>query len=145
MLRLWYVRPILLRRSQYLSHTISNLIWERESIVFHNMIMIVTRPRVISVDNFCSFAWFEESPPSIWLKVTRKPGCIGLFRDSRVRDWLWLGNILVPLAHPTWGKLLRDLMRFKRFWKLSCQSLIKKKEEKFSLIRRFLSYRIKKT
>ena len=41
MLRLRYVRPILLRRSQHLSRTISNLIWEWESISFHGMIMAV--------------------------------------------------------------------------------------------------------
>jgi len=35
------VRPILLRRSQHLSHTISNLISERVSTVFHGMMMIV--------------------------------------------------------------------------------------------------------
>jgi hypothetical protein len=31
-------------------------------------------------------------------------------RDLRVKNWLWLGKILAPLTHPTWGKLLRDLM-----------------------------------
>jgi hypothetical protein len=30
-----------------------------------------------------------------------KTGYTGLIRDSRVRDWLWLGKILAPLAHPT--------------------------------------------
>jgi hypothetical protein len=33
-------------------------------------------------------------------------------RDSRVRDWLLLGKVLAPIAHLTWGKLLRDLMWF---------------------------------
>jgi hypothetical protein len=42
-----------------------------------------------------------ESPPSIWLRVTKKPGYIGLVRDSRVRDWLWLGKVLEPRTHPT--------------------------------------------
>ena len=41
MLRLRYVRPILLRRSQHLSRTISNLIWDRETIAVHNMMMAV--------------------------------------------------------------------------------------------------------
>jgi len=40
-LRLRYVRPILLRRSQYLSYAISNLIWEWESIAFHDMMMLI--------------------------------------------------------------------------------------------------------
>ncbi|KAJ6925641.1 hypothetical protein NC651_010140 [Populus alba x Populus x berolinensis] len=42
-----------------------------------------------------------ESPPSISLKAIRKPWCNSLVRDSRVRDWLWLGKILAPLTHPT--------------------------------------------
>jgi hypothetical protein len=42
-----------------------------------------------------------ESPPSNLLRATRKPECTGLVRDSRVRDWLWLGKVLAPLTHPT--------------------------------------------
>jgi hypothetical protein len=56
--------------------------------------------------------------------------------DSWVRDWLWLRKVLTPLAHPIWVKLLRDLMWFKRFWKLSCQWFCKNKEEKFFSVRR---------
>ena len=29
---------------------------------------------------------------------------------SWVRDWLWLGKVLAPLAHPIQGKLLHGLM-----------------------------------
>ena len=54
-------------------------------------------------------------------------GCTGLVRDSQVRDWLWLGKVLAPLVHPTWGKLLRNLI-WKRFGKLSCQWFLKKKK-----------------
>ena len=50
---------------------------------------------------FCLFCLFWESPPSIWLKAARKPGYNGLVKDLRVRDWLWLRNVLAPLAHPT--------------------------------------------
>jgi len=56
-----------------------------------------------------------ESPPSIWFRVTRKPGCTGLVRDSRVRNWLWLGKVLAPLTHPTWGKLLCGFDIIKKF------------------------------
>jgi len=38
---------------------------------------------------------------SISLRVNRTPGCTGLVRDSWVRDWLWLGKVLVPLTNPT--------------------------------------------
>ena len=34
---------------------------------------------------------------------------------SRVRDWLWLGKVLAPLTHPTWGKLLCELDVLKKF------------------------------
>jgi hypothetical protein len=46
MLRLQYVRPILLRRSQHLFHTISSLIWQQESTAFHGMMMVVKCLRV---------------------------------------------------------------------------------------------------
>jgi hypothetical protein len=79
-------------------------------------LIFVTRPRAASVGDFSfrSFDWSLlsscESPPSIWLKVTGKPECTSLVTDSRVRNWLWLGKVLAPLTHSTWGKLLRDLM-----------------------------------
>jgi hypothetical protein len=38
------------------------------------------------------------------------PDILVFIRDSRVRNWLWLEKVLTPLTHPTWGKLLRDLM-----------------------------------
>jgi hypothetical protein len=41
-----------------------------------------------------------ESPPSIWFRIIRKPKCTSLVRDSRIRDWLWPGKVLAPLAHP---------------------------------------------
>jgi hypothetical protein len=40
MLSLWYVRPILLKRSPHLSRTILSLNWEKQSIVFQVMMMI---------------------------------------------------------------------------------------------------------
>ena len=65
-------------------------------------------PRGIGLDDFFIFSLIcfaligsLESPPSISLKATRKPGCTGLVRDSQVRDWLWLGKVLAPLKHPT--------------------------------------------
>jgi len=51
--------------------------------------------------SFRCFIGSWASPPSILLRVTRKPGCTGLVRDLRVRDWLWLGKVLAPLTHPT--------------------------------------------
>ena len=42
----------------------------------------------------------SESPFSISLRATKKPGCAGPVRDSRVSDWLWLGKVLAPLRHP---------------------------------------------
>jgi len=47
-------------------------------------------------------------------RLLGNPGA-GLVRDSRVRDWLWLGKVLAPLTHPTWGKLLRGLDVLKKF------------------------------
>ena len=38
-----------------------------------------------SVDGYFCLIGSWESPPSIWLKVTRKPRCTGLVRNSRVR------------------------------------------------------------
>jgi len=29
------------------------------------------------------------------------PSVLVFVRDSRVRDWLWLGKVLAPLEHPT--------------------------------------------
>ena len=70
---------------------------------------------------------------SIWRKIfhhgDRKPEYTGLVRDSRVRDWLWLWKLLAPLAHPTWGKPLRDLMWVQRFDNLSCYWPIKKERK----------------
>jgi len=87
-----------------------------------------TSPRGVN-GVFCSFVDLWESPPSIWFRVTKKPGCTGLVINSWVRDWLWLGKVLATLAHPTWGKLLCGLMQFKRFWKLSCQWFLKNKRK----------------
>jgi hypothetical protein len=73
------------------------------------LILIGDLPRVSHVTRATSVGDFFvcvdllslESPPSIYLRATRKPGCTGLVRDSRVRDWLWLGKVLAPLTHPT--------------------------------------------
>jgi len=51
--------------------------------------------------DFLLFVGSSESPHSIWFRVTRKLGCTYLVRDSRVRNWLWLGKVLAPLTHPT--------------------------------------------
>jgi hypothetical protein len=83
-------------------------------------IMIVTRhPRDISRRfSFHLVVGSWESPPSIWFRVTRKPECNGLVKDSRVKDWLWLGKVLAPLAHPSWGKLLRGFDVLKEVLKI---------------------------
>jgi hypothetical protein len=90
-------------------------IWRVEYKVIYFVCFCRTSPRGVRW-------WFSlclldcwESPPSISLRVTRKPGCTGLIRDSRVRDWLWLGKVLAPLTHPTLGKLLRGFDVIKKF------------------------------
>ena len=42
MLRLWYARHILLKRSQYLSRSILSLTWKQESTAFQDMMMTRT-------------------------------------------------------------------------------------------------------
>ena len=65
-----------------------------------------------------SLSWFDLIRWSrhlvIYWRLLGNPGT-GLIRDSRVRDWLWLGKVLAPLTHPTWGKLLRELDVLKKF------------------------------
>jgi hypothetical protein len=80
-----------------------------------------------------------ESPPSISLRVTRKPGCTGLVRDSRVRDWLWLWKVLTPLTHLTWGKLLRGFDVISKVLKVVLP-MISLKKKIISSVRRSLSY-----
>ena len=53
-----------------------------------------------------------ESPPSNWLRATRKPDVLVSSEIRGVNDWLWLGKVL---AHPTWGKLLREFDVLKKF------------------------------
>jgi len=45
-----------------------------------------------------------------------KPEHIGLIRDLRERDWLWLGKVLTPLAHSPCGKLFCGLEILMVFW-----------------------------
>ena len=35
------------------------------------------------------------------LGLLENPVVLVFVRDLRVRDWLWLGKVLAPLAHPT--------------------------------------------
>ena len=61
------------------------------------------------------FDWFVGSRHLvIYWRLLGNPGT-SLIRDSRVRNWLWLGKVLAPLTHPTWGKLLRVFDVLKKF------------------------------
>jgi len=60
MLRLWYMRPILLKRSPHLSRTILSLNWEKQSITFHVMMMI---GKVPSSGNILIFSHPGRSVP----------------------------------------------------------------------------------
>ena len=72
-----------------------------------------TSPRGVD-GNLNSFAWFESRHLVFDSRLLGNLNVLVFIRDLRVRDWLWLGKVLAPLAHPTWGKLLRDLMWFKK-------------------------------
>jgi hypothetical protein len=65
-------------------------------------------PRATSMVIFYLFAWFGSRHLVFDWRLLGNPNVLVFVRDSRVRDWLWLGKVLAPLAHPTWGKLLRD-------------------------------------
>ena len=84
-----------------------------------NIMIAARHPR--NIDRQFSFhlvVGYWESAPSIWFRVTRNPGCTGLVKDSRVKDWLWLGKVLAPIAHPTWGKLLHGFDVLKEVLKI---------------------------
>jgi hypothetical protein len=65
-------------------------------------------PHATSMVIFCSFAWFGSCHLVFDWRLLGSPNVLVFVGDSRVRDWLWLGKVLAPLVHPTWGKLLRD-------------------------------------
>jgi len=59
-------------------------------------------------DDFCClFDWFGSRHLVFDWRLLGNPDVLVIIRDSRVRNWLWLGKVLAPLAHPNWGKLLR--------------------------------------
>jgi hypothetical protein len=91
--------------------------------------IIFAHPRATSMTFFFVCLFFGSRHLVFDSGLLGNPDVLVFVRDSRVRDWLWLENVLAPLAHPTWGKLLRDLMWFKRFWKLSCQWFHKKRRK----------------
>jgi len=71
-------------------------------------------PRATIRRFFVMFAWLVLWSRHLvfhW-RLLGNPDLLVVVRNSRVRDWLWLGKVLAPLAHPTWGKLLCDLMWF---------------------------------
>jgi hypothetical protein len=71
--------------------------------------MDVTRaPRDVDDDFHCLFDWFESRHLVFDWRLLENPDVLVFVRDSRVKDWLWLEKVLTPLAHLTWGKLLRD-------------------------------------
>ena len=66
-----------------------------------------------AIFRFVLLDWFFKSYHLVFhWGLLGNPDLLVVVKDSRVRDWLWLGKVLAPLTHPTWGKLLCDLMWF---------------------------------
>jgi len=101
-------------------------IWLYNLLMRKNIVVIVAHGHMVSGGSkessfYCTvFGVMGVAPCRIWMRgiggqrslhlvvgfnLARKSGYIGFIKDSRLRDWLWWGKVLAPLAHPTWGNL----------------------------------------
>jgi len=63
--------------------------------------------------SLCCLIWGLGSRHLVlYWELLENSNLLVVVRDPKVKDWLWLGKVLAPLTHPTWGKLLYNLIWF---------------------------------
>ena len=117
----WYAHRELFVRNDSMGERVvgstssaSNVHWLSMMLTGIWLWMLSHVPRAASMALFvCLLDWFFRSLHLVFnWRLLGNSSVLVVVRDSRVRNWLWLGKVLASLAHPTWGKLLRVLMWF---------------------------------
>ena len=53
-----------------------------------------------------AWSWWPKSYHLVvWFEFVRKPSVLILSKILTVKDWLWLGKVLISLSNLTWSKL----------------------------------------